>query len=446
MRSLGARLFAAAILFVTIALVITWLALTQLFSDFVAQEYERELQAVSDTLVANLNVKDRKLALRREPNDPRFEIAAGGRYWQVDGPSAFSKRSRSLWDTKIVTTGKAISLSPLMLADGPSGDQLLVLVQEVTLEKDGLDYRAAVFVAADYAEYAGALSDFQSQIFNMLLLTGLFLLAAAALQILVGLRPLFDVRKDVAALRHGHLSHIDRIAPQEVLPLISEINTLMANNRSALERARARASDLAHGLKTPLTVLGQISEALSNKGDKANARIMEEQVSTIRSRVDRQLALARTGNPSNSSLDAAATLDRLIKATKPLLDANKIAIKSLLPSGFSIAADATDFLEATGNVLDNAVRHARGHISISAKKLGAVICITISDDGPGIPEAKRNAALERGRRLDESGEGTGLGLAISSEILSAYGGSISLGVSDMGGLAVNMDWPTRTGT
>ncbi len=445
MRSLRARLFAFALIFLTMALFMTWLALTRLFAEYVAEGYQRELQSVADTLVANLTVKDGKLVLLNEPKDPRFEVAAGGRYWQIDGAATEMLHSNSLWDTSIQASGNLKAGSKLLLADGPSESPLLVLVQNVTLQGETTEYPAKVQVAADRTEYDYALSGFSSRILGMLGLTGLFLTLASALQIFVGLRPLLEVRKSVAALRKGEVSRLDIKGAQEVRPLIVEINTLMADSKAAVDRARARASDLAHGLKTPLTVLNQLSEKLSDTGQKAIANQMAEQVSTIRSRVDRQLALARAGNPGNENLDVGSTIERLIKTIKPLADEAKILIHSNVPTGLLISADPTDFLEAIGNIVDNAVRHARSEIRISAKKLDRNVRMNVDDDGPGIAQSNHHAALQRGHRLDEAGEGSGLGLAITSDILTAYGGSISLGRSDKGGLSVHMDWPIRTG-
>jgi signal transduction histidine kinase len=446
MRSLRARLFAFALIFLTIALFMTWLALTRLFSEYVAEGYQRELQSVADTLVANLAVKDGKLVLSEEPKDPRFAVAAGGRYWQIDGAANESLHSKSLWDTSLKVSGFLKADSKLFVADGPSESPLLVLVQNVTLQSDTTEYPAKVQVAADRTEYDAALSSFGSRILGMLGLTGLFLTLASALQIFVGLRPLLEIRKSVVALRMGEVSHLDIKGAQEVRPLIAEINTLMADSKAAVTRARARASDLAHGLKTPLTVLNQLSETLNETGQSAIAGQMAEQVLTIRSRVDRQLALARAGNPGHESLDLGLSIERLIKAIKPLADEAGISIHSNIPKGLKLSADATDFLEAIGNVFDNAVRHACSEIQISAKKLDRTVCINIDDDGPGIPESNHAAALQRGRRLDEAGDGSGLGLAITSDILTAYGGSISLARSDKGGLSVQMDWPIGTGS
>jgi signal transduction histidine kinase len=442
-RSLGARLFAAAAIFVTIALLLTWLALTRLFTDFGSREYERELQAVADTIVANLSIANGAMVLRNMPTDSRFEIAAGGRYWQVNGPSGFEKRSPSLWDISIDTSKSVRSKSALQLSDGPSGAQLLVLAQDATLERNGQEYKAVVQVAADYSEYIDALDSFHSRIFSMLTLTGLFLLSAAALQIFVGLKPLKNMRMAVSAMRQGAGEQIDLKGPTEVRPLIAEINTLMADNRTAVERARARASDLVHGLKTPLTILGQISESLSKNGDNHNARMMEQQVSTIRSRVDRQLALARAGKPGDNKLDAAVVLNKLMVATKPLADAAHLTIRTEASEGLIISADTTDFLEAVGNLVDNAIRYARAHILVSAIAVPAGVQIEVKDDGPGIAIEDRSLALDRGQRLDDSGEGTGLGLAICTDIVTAYGGSISLDKPDTGGLLVRLFWPAQ---
>jgi signal transduction histidine kinase len=276
----------------------------------------------------------------------------------------------------------------------------------------------------------------------MLLLTGLFLLTAAALQIFVGLRPLFAVRKAVSALRQGQIKQINIKGPAEVRPLILEINSLMADNSAAVERARARASDLAHGMKTPLTILAQIGEALAGQKNKQHARQIGDQVSIIASRVDRQLALARTGTAASvTGIQMNEALQKLLKAATPLAHHAGKEISYEPHDAFFIRTDMTDFLEASGNVMDNAIRHSYKTIQMSAADLGKFVRVTIEDDGPGIAEADRTRVFERGIRLDESEGGSGLGFAISADILRAYDGTVSLARSKLGGLAVHMDWP-----
>ncbi len=445
-RSLGARLFVGALCFLGIALFLTWLVLSRLFETYVNESYYRELQAVSDTIAAGIRVDANGLTLRRAPADPRFQIPAGGRYWQVSGLETGLQRSRSLWDKDLSATEILSQTPPLFLADGPDGGELVVLTKEVSFEKDGSIRKASISVGADRLEYETATSEFRSELLLMLALTGLFLAFASGLQIYVGLRPLTDVRRAVAAVRQGLSPHIDDSGPVEVRPLITEINFLLDSERAAVERARARASDLAHGLKTPLTVLAQLGETLERDGDKERARRIIEQVDAIRERTDRQLALARTGGRGTSMLDVNAMTTKLVKVMEPLAAAKQISIENKIPSGLKVRVDATDFAEALGNIVDNAMLHARTAILISAEQLSTTTRITVSDDGIGIDAKDRELALERGQRLDESSNGTGLGLAITADIMRAYGGSISLEASSIGGLAVNLGWPSQIKT
>lgn len=441
-RSLGARLFFGALCFLSIALFLTWLALTKLFESYVNESYFRELQAVSDTIAAGIRYDADGLALRREPADPRFQIPAGGRYWQVTGLAAGLQRSRSLWDRDLTTKSTLTRTPQLFLADGPDGGELVVISKPVSFEKDGKSLSATISIGADRSEYQAATAEFRSELLMMLGLTGLFLALASALQIYVGLRPLVNVRQAVSAVRQGLSPHIDDSGPVEVRPLILEINTLLDGERAAVERARARASDLAHGLKTPLTVLGQIGETLERDGDKERAAQISEQVDSIRDRTDRQLALARTGGRGTAPLDASALTGKLLKVVGPIASSKGVLIDNRIPPGLSVRADATDFAEALGNLVDNAISHATRNVVVSGAPKDDKIRFTVSDDGAGIDPKDRATALERGQRLDESGSGSGLGLAITADIMRAYGGSILLDASSMGGLAVHLDWPS----
>lgn len=442
MRSLGARLFAAALLFVFLALLTTWLTLTRLFENHITRQTEAELQAIADTLIVNTVIVNGKPSLSREPADLRFTIPAGGRYWEIDGADGVDLRSRSLWDTDIGNHGEKFGGSKLEVLPGPSGDKLLVLTTVAKFDADGKEIATEVHAASDKGELDSALTGFRSELFGMLALTALFLSLASGLQIFVGLRPLAALRNAVSSLRRGETDVIDMAGPLEVKPLITEINTLMADGRAAVERARARASDLAHGLKTPLTILGQLGETLAKTGHVNEAGSIAEQVTTIRGRVDRQLALARSGGAEkNPQLDVGASLMRLAKAAAPIAEQAGITLNVDARENCTIRADLTDFMEATGNVVDNALRHATTCVTLSARPDGRHMRIEISDDGAGIGEADRERALQRGIRLDEHSEGSGLGLAISADILRAYGGSIDMGKSGLGGLSVQMYWP-----
>jgi signal transduction histidine kinase len=442
-NSLGARLFAGAVLFLGIALFLTWVALSGLFQSYVNQSYHRELLAVSDTIAAGISANADGLTLAREPADPRFDVPASGRYWQVEGMRDGMKRSRSLWDRELKNLEPLTADPALFNTQGPGGGGVVVLYNDVLFERGGKTFKAAISVGADLAEYEAATAEFRNELVLMLGLTGAFLASASAMQIFVGLQPLVKVRKAVAAVRHGASSSIDEQGPVEVRPLIAEINTLLSAERAAVERARARASDLAHGLKTPLTILAQISESIKKSGEAEQAARIREQVDAIRSRTDRQLALARSGVRGASQLDASALTAKLARVVAPVAHARGVQLDNRIAEATTIRADATDYAEALGNLIDNAITHAKRLVVISAEDNGQFVRITVADDGAGIEAKDRDTALARGQKLDESGIGSGLGLAITADIVRAYGGSISLGTSAMAGLAVHLDWPKQ---
>jgi signal transduction histidine kinase len=441
MRSLWLRLFAAAALFVSLALVFVWFSLARIFENHVMEQYEHELVSVMDTLAANLDGNGGGLKLASEPADPRYSIPAGGRYWQVWLKGAPLLRSRSLWDTEIKYSEQEEGYGHLTAIEGPSGEPILALSQKLNIEgsKGALD--VIVTAAADKSDMDAALASFNKSLINMLSLTAILLLSALGLQVFFGLRPLEELRHAVARIRAGEASKIDDTGPSEVRPLVSEINTLLLGERAAVERAKARASDLAHGLKTPLTILGQVGETLTGREQAEAADQIMEQVSLIRSRIDRQLALSRIAATGKDRVEAKLMLDRLLAAMRQMPSAQPISWQAAVPARLAAAADPGDFAEAVGNVLDNARLHAKSSISIIAAQDGMSLRLSVEDDGEGIAPADYGRVLARGQRLDESSEGTGLGLAITSDILRAYGGALSLDRAAIGGLKVTMEWP-----
>ena len=441
MRSLWFRLFAAAALFVSLALVLVWFSLSRLFESHVMEQYEHELVSVMDTLAANLDGNADGLKLASEPADPRYSIPAGGRYWQVWLKGAPLLRSRSLWDTEIKYSEQEEGYGHLTAIEGPSGAQILALSQKLNIEGSKGAFDVIVTAAADKSDMDAALASFNQSLISMLTLTAMLLLSALGLQVFFGLRPLDNLRDAVARIRTGDASRIDESGPSEVRPLVSEINTLLLGERAAVERAKARASDLAHGLKTPLTILGQIGESLNGQEQAEAADQISEQVDLIRSRIDRQLALSRIAATGKDRVEAKGIIEKLLAAMRQMPSQNSIDWRADIPSGLTAAVDPGDFAEAVGNVLDNARLHANSKIKVTATGQDTSLRLTIEDDGKGIAEADFGRVLTRGQRLDETSEGSGLGLAITYDILRAYGGALSLDRATIGGLMVAMEWP-----
>jgi signal transduction histidine kinase len=440
-HSLRVRLFAGALVFITLALLLTWLTLTRLFEKHVTVQYERELVSVIDTIAAKLDRDKAGLVLEAEPSDPRFTIPAGGRYWQLWLEGTPLIRSRSLWDTELKYSDDPEAYGRLVTMTGPSDTPVMAVSEILTIDGKKDKFKVVVTAASDKAEIESSLDAFRNSLFEMLGLTALFLVLASAFQIFVGLSPLMTLRQQVMRIRDGQADRISESGPTEVRPLVTEINSLLLAERAAVERARARAADLAHGLKTPLTVLGQIGEALARDRHTVVAEQIHEQVGMIRARTDRQLAMARVAGTGSHDLNTVPLIGKLVAALRLLPDERKIEWVTKLPNEIRVAVDATDFAEAIGNILDNAARYARSKIIVSATRGEGMVKLVIEDDGPGIDDDDLVRMLRRGQRADESDTGNGLGLAISSDIAHAYGASISLSRSSLKGLAVTTTWP-----
>ena len=406
MRSLRVRLALGACLAIGLSLLFVWYSLNVFFTTHVANTTLAELTALSDSLAANAQIVDGVVTLESQPVDPRLNLPAGGRYWQVSQSGQTPVRSRSLWDLVIDPAKlKPYSDPRLLEGEGPDGMPMLVLASNTTLG-EGVDAKSfVIYTALPRFEVDLALASFDSQLRAMLILTAIVLAIAAGLQSLLGLRPLDRLRKSVADIRSGIRADLGDEGPSEVGPLVKEINLLLAERATAVERARARASDLAHGLKTPLTVLTQLAEML----DPQARDTALQQVDLIRQRSDRQLQAARLGVEQMASTKVAEIAGKLAKVLRPLMERRDLSLFFDIPDELLVNADPADLAEALGNILDNAVKWARSGVSVHARVEGEMVCITIGDDGPGMDEEAMLGMLQRGAHSPDSEGGSGLG-------------------------------------
>ena len=437
MASLRLRLAIGAVVAIAVVLALVWYVLGHLFEDYLAEQYSNEMIAITDTLGARLAVQGSGLKLNGEPSDPRFQIPAGGRYWQVSTAGGQPPlRSRSLWDQELADEALSANLYlGFQEADGPDGNAILVLVKDLSIGDGPGRKPFKVYTAFSKAEMETALESYHRPLRLMLSATGALLLLAAFLQSVIGLRPLARLQQDVAAIRAGRSAHIGARGPSEVMPLVSEINLLLTERETAVERARARASDLAHGLKTPLTVLSHLLEDLPWERQET----ARKQIDLIRQRADRQLQAARMGVEQMATTSVLGIAGKLVNVLQPITDDRKIAWSMAIDPSITVQTDPADIAEALGNVLDNAVRFAQARISISAARDGAMVTIRVGDDGPGVAPGYYPDMLKRGESTEDSG--SGLGLAISNDIAAAYGGTLELRKSPLGGLEVALRLP-----
>ncbi|MCU0731774.1 MAG: HAMP domain-containing histidine kinase [Hyphomonas sp.] len=422
------------------ALVLAGIGLTYLFDRHIMRSLGDDLEVHLRQLLAavELNAAGQP-QLRREPADPRFNEPLSGLYWQLGTVSGVASRSRSLWDT-------ALRLPPDEQAPGevhyhrlagPAQTELLSVERTVFLTANGERMPVRAAVAADLARIKQARRDFVRELVPSLALLATALAAAAWVQIGLGLRPLVRIREGIAAIRTGRSGALEGAVPSEVEPLMHEINHLISAQEKDLERARGRAADLAHGLKTPLSALSSDVRALRARGENDIANRIEQVGEAMRRHIERELARARIrgkrGFQAQGTTAVLPLLESLVAIQRRTSAGERIDFVVEVDGGSTVAMDKADLAEVLGNLLENAGRHARSLVKVSMTNDGR---LAVDDDGRGVPPNARDLVITRGKRLDEQSEGSGLGLAIVQDILEAYDRRLTLETSALGGLRV----------
>lgn len=447
--SLRLRLSVIAGIVLAVALVVTGIGLTELFTRHLERRVGQELDTHIGQLAGGLRYgASGGLTLASEPADPRFTRVFGGLYWQVtDASSGALLRSRSLWDSELDLPDDLLKPGEVHVHDiaGPDGAALLVHEQVIIVRFQSADRPLRISVAIDRAELETLKAGFARDVVLALALLGCLLLAGFAIQVRAGLKPMDRLAESLAAIRNGRARRLDNDVPREVAPLVDEVNALLQAQDEALVQARDRAADLAHGLKTPLTALSADIERLRAKGESAIADDIEELASRMRRHSDRELTRARIRHGRVvAGSDLAEIASGIIRTLGRTPDGETIAISRDIAAGFLIPMDPVDLNEVLGNLLENAVRHAKSVVRLSARHGDHMVCIMVADDGPGLDPEQQKVAAVRGGRLDLSASGAGLGLAIVQDILSAYGGELSLDRADEGGLVATAIVPVTS--
>jgi signal transduction histidine kinase len=425
--SLRLRLALAGALAILFALGLAALGLAQLFGAHVERRATAELSVQLDQVMAGLERGPEGLDLARPPADPRFSVPYSGLYWQIEEVGSL-RRSRSLWDAALDLPADTLGDGAIHVhrLKGPEGTDLLVLERSITLPArlGGGPVRAAV--AMDASDLVAARRAFMADLAPYLALLGLVLSAAGWVQLSVGLRPLRSLGARISALREGRAERMGGHWPVELRPVATEIDDLLAAREAETERARTRAADLAHGLKTPLQALMGEADRLRGIGATEQADGIEETARAMRRTVDRELARARTAARAvDAQADPAHVANGLIAVLRRTPEGARLHWQQTIPEGLAVALDESDLAEAMGALAENAARHARGKVVMSARVQGDRLQVTIADDGAGIAQHDRDRLMRRHARADEAG--TGLGLAIAADIAEAAGGTLVLG-------------------
>jgi signal transduction histidine kinase len=451
-NSLAFRLIAAASLWSALALIAAGVILSTLYRHNAEDAFDDRMSVYLKTLIGNIAAQDPAAPLTDTGNlgEQRFELPYSGWYWQVRqaGDGAVVIASRSLF-SDVLDIGRAsgrhvedgVTSGNLI---GPDDQSLRVLSQTVIFDPTR---KLDVLVAGDAGDMESQIANFDTSVAITLAVFGVGLVLATFFQIRWGLRPLDRARRGLADLRSGKQSRVEENLPAEIEPLVKELNALLDSNQEIIDRARTQVGNLAHALKTPLSVV--INEARATGGPfgvkvAEQGEIMRQQVNHYldRARIAAQVDVIGVITEVNPAIA------RLVRAMNRIYSDRGLAISSDGPTLARFRGEQQDLEEIVGNLVDNACKWGRSRVTVTteyaAPKGGAEagrLTITIDDDGPGLSPAEMEQATERGRRLDESKPGSGLGLSIVTDLVALYRGAFRLDRSPLGGLRAAVDLP-----
>jgi signal transduction histidine kinase len=450
-NSLVGRLIRLASVWFIFALVITGIALTAYFHEVTMHRFEERVGQSAFTLFSVVNIDANGIDTARFV-DAKSGIIHSGLYWQVgevDGTGAVTSpvTSRSLWNEQLALPAKVLAdaradngKSVFYNGFGPVGEPLRVAV--IYSMVGG---KAYVFMVGE--DSSPVTKDVQT--FALLTAAALFVLALGSLvaifiQVRVGLRPLFDLTGEIANVQGGKQQRLTKTYPAEITPVATQLNAFLDYSQEVVERQRMHVGNLAHALKTPLSVL----MATAGEAEGMLPETMRKQAETMRAQVDHHLRRARAAARSQAMGERTPVepvFDELAVMLEQVFHDKGVVIDWRAPEDLAFRGEKQDLQEIAGNLLENACIWCKRKVRITAEFLAAdqTMNLAIEDDGPGLDAARFDEVLKRGARLDESVPGSGLGLSIVDELVRAYGGQLQFERSLWGGLKVVAKLPAN---
>jgi len=462
LNSLAVRLFLTSSAIALIVLFASALLLISQYQSTIESNFDERLKANLSLLIESSLLDNYET-----PKEPKqfggfaFTLLNSGWYWQIqpldEGLPTFT--SISLGDTSLkFTTKDALIEEP----DGTTkfyvphqGDRRLRVIERVlTLGTSEKPLTYAFIVTGDSGEIDDDVIDFASMLSLSFLILGSGLILATIIQVKVGLQPLRVVERDLTAVRAGKTDKLEGKYPSEIEPLQTEINNLIKSNMTIIERARTHVGNLAHALKTPLSVINnevEGGEDVLSKKIAEQTNVMQNQISH---HLDRARMAARVGIVGNIT-EIYTPLKSLERALTRIYQDKNIDFDLECPKSAKFAGEKQDFEEIIGNLLDNAFKWANSHVVCTVNDLSegtkggktrddrqTMLSIMIDDDGPGLSQTEQKEVHKRGKRLDETKPGSGLGLSIVADLVDLYGGSVETSSAPIGGLRVKIQLPS----
>ena len=436
-RSINLRLLLAVLLMVLLALPVAGWLLAHHYRTAAVNAFDERLEATLNVVIAGVTYDPlaEQLNYERALGDPRFDHVYSGWYWQITDEANRSVASRSLWDQRLpVLESERVTARTL---PGPRGQQLRVVERDIYLAP--LETPLHVSVAARDDDLREDIQEFQQMLWLGLLGLGALLLGVLALQVRWGLAPLRRMNANLREVEQGRAEQLETRLPDELATLAKSMNAVLARDQRLIERGRHTAGNLAHALKTPISVMRLLAKQLPSESRSA----WEAELSRIDSAVRHHLARASAAGEGVRFAPVAlqGTLAPLITGLARLAQRRHITLRQTVDSGVRVHMDGQDLQEMVGNLLDNALRWGKSDVHIRLQAQSEMLLLVVSDDGPGMTPQECQAAVQRGKRLDEQRSGSGLGLAIVTDLVTLYHGQMRLQRAESGGLEVVIELP-----
>ncbi|MCA6097355.1 sensor histidine kinase [Bradyrhizobium australafricanum] len=452
--SLATRLFVSATAWVVVILAITGVILSSVYRDATERAFDRRLNLYLRTLIAEVATPDEPADRQFQSlGEPLFDLPLSGWYWQItrtDTEKGETRASRSLWDKKLPKLeehGAELTAAGVRLGyvDGPEGQSLRVVERPVDLGADG---KFLVSVAGDATEIFDETRSFDYYLGGTFAALGIVLLLTTIFQVRYGLAPLKRISDAIADIRSGRAERLEGRFPVEIAPLARETNALIDANREIVERSRTHVGNLAHAIKTPLSVI--VNEAAAHTADPFASKVLE-QADLMRDQVAHHLERARIAARAtivSTITDVAPVIEALRRTMEKIHRDRDLSIEANADPTARFRGERQDLEEMVGNLVDNACKWAASQVFVEvtvvspeASGAGPRLRIVVDDDGRGLSEAERAQVSRRGQRLDESKPGSGLGLSIVTDLAGLYGGNLTLNNAPIGGLRAELVLP-----
>jgi signal transduction histidine kinase len=435
--SLRLRFLFAAVLWVSIATAVAGIVISSLYRTHTTEQYRHDLTGHLKELALLTTVgPDGRPSLQRPMSDPRFREIGSGYYWQIQEGRVPTAKSATL-GSAMLAGSFATSAQPRSGWNvGPNGQALELGVMHVA---QGSPMPLRYSIAIDRRLIDDAIARFNRDLAISLSIFALLMIGGATAQITYGLRPVQRIGDDIDRLRRGTLARLPTEVPTEFAPLVTRMNALLDTQAAVVQRARVAAGNLAHGLRTPLALIGSEAEQLARiESDKAE--FILSQCERMRRQIDYHMARAGSAGTrlTGTVTDVGDMVRQIVDIMRRLRPDRGLTFLIDIPGQIGVSADPEDLFEILSNLIDNASKWARTTVAIGAAAPDGRVVVEVADDGPGIPTDKRGAVFDVGLRLDETRDGGGLGLAISADLAALYGGSIELGEASLGGLLARL--------